>query len=56
MTFRARFPQYLKRVSPLVVAPAALLLSQGQAHAVLNVNIFDDGPNLKVTVTGSISP
>lgn len=56
MTFLTRFSQHLKRVSPLVVAPAALLLSQGQAHAVLNVNIFDDGPNLKVTVTGSISP
>jgi MYXO-CTERM domain-containing protein len=39
----------------LLAAPAALLLSQGQAKAVLNVNIFDDGPNLKVTVNGSIS-
>jgi hypothetical protein len=56
MTILAHFSQHLKRVSPLLVAPAALLLSQGQARAVLNVNIFDDGPNLKVTVTGSISP
>jgi MYXO-CTERM domain-containing protein len=32
------------------------MLSQGQAKAILNVNIFDDGPNLKVTVTGSIAP
>jgi hypothetical protein len=46
-----------KRISlPLLAAPAALLLSQGQAKAVLYINIFDDGPNLKVTVNGSISP
>lgn len=56
MTILSHFSQHFKRVSPLLVAPAALLLSQGQAHAVLNVNIFDDGPNLKVTVKGSISP
>jgi len=47
--------QRLKRFTPLLAAPAALLLSQGQAKAVLNVRIFDDGPNLKITVTGSIS-
>ena len=46
-----------KRISlPLLAVPAALLLSQGQAKAVLYINIFDDGPNLKVTVNGSISP
>ena len=45
-----------KRLAPLLAAPAALFLSQGQAKAVLNINIFDDGPNLKVTVDGSISP
>jgi hypothetical protein len=39
----------------LLAAPATLLLSQGQAKAILNVRIFDDGPNLKVTVEGSIS-
>jgi hypothetical protein len=39
----------------LLAAPAALLLSQGQAKAILNINIFDDGPNLKVTVQGSLS-
>ena len=47
--------QRCKRLTPLLAAPAALLLSQGQAKAVLYVNIFDDGPNLKVTVKGSIS-
>ena len=50
-----RLPQRCKRLIPLLAAPAALLFSQGQAKAVLNVNIFDDGPNLKVTVNGSIS-
>lgn len=49
-------PQKLFRViSPLLAAPAALLLSQGQAKAILNVNIFDDGPNLKITVQGSLT-
>ncbi len=47
--------QLSKRLSPLLAAPIALLLSQGQAKAMLNVNIFDEGSNLKVTVTGSIS-
>jgi len=47
--------QRLKRFTPLLAAPVALLLSQGQAKAILNVRIFDDGPNLKVTVTGSIA-
>ena len=47
--------QLSKRLSPLLAAPFALLLSQAQAKAMLNVNIFDEGSNLKVTVTGSIS-
>ena len=47
--------QRCRLFSTLLAAPAALLLSQGQAKAILNVNIFDDGPNLKVTVNGSIS-
>ena len=48
---------HCKRISlPLLAVPAALLLSQGQAKAVLYINIFDDGPNLKVTVNCSISP
>lgn len=48
--------QRCKRFSPLLALPAALLLIQGDAKAILTVNIFDDGPNLKVTVTGSIAP
>jgi hypothetical protein len=46
---------HFKRLTPLLAVPAALLLGQGQAKAILNVNIFDDGPNLKVTVQGSLS-
>jgi hypothetical protein len=33
-----------------------VVLGQDQAKAVLNVNIFESGPNLKITVTGSIAP
>lgn len=33
-----------------------MVLGQDQAKAVLNVNIFESGPNLKITVTGSIAP
>ncbi len=43
-----------KKLSP-VSAPAALLLSGDPAKAILNINIFDDGPNLKVVVSGSLS-
>lgn len=43
------------RLVPMLAAPATLLLSQGQAMAILNVNIFDDGPNLKISVSGSLS-
>jgi len=44
-----------KRLIALLAFPAALLLSQGQAKAVLNVRIFNDGPNLTVNVTGNLS-
>ena len=47
--------KHCKHFVPLLAASAALLLSQGQAKAILNVNIFDDGPNLKITVQGSLS-
>jgi hypothetical protein len=48
-------PKFFKRLLPLLVAPAALLLSQGQAKAILTINIFDDGPNLKITVQGLLA-
>lgn len=47
--------RHCKRLSPLLAVPAALLLLQGQAKAVLTLNIFDDGPNLKVNLVGSLS-
>jgi hypothetical protein len=47
--------KHCKHFVPLLAASAALLLSQGQAKAILNVNIFDDDPNLKVTVQGPLS-
>jgi len=50
-----QLPQRCKRFIPMLVAPAALLLGQGQAKAILNVKIFDDGPNLKISVSGSLS-
>jgi hypothetical protein len=50
-----QIPQRCKRLVPLLAAPAALLLGQGQAKAILNVNIFDDGPNLRISVSGSLS-
>ena len=52
---RNNFAKRCKRLAFLLAAPAALLLSQGQAKAVVNVYIYNDGPDLKVSVTGSIS-
>jgi hypothetical protein len=39
----------------LLSIPGALLLGAESANAILNINIFDDGPNLKVIVSGSLS-
>ncbi len=39
----------------LISAPAILALGADPAKAILNINIFDDGPNLKVVVSGSLS-
>jgi len=39
----------------LISAPVALLLSADPAKAILNIAIFDDGPNLKIEVTGCLS-
>jgi hypothetical protein len=46
---------YFKHSSLLLAAPAILLLTQGQAKAILNIRIFDDGPDLKITVDGALS-
>ena len=46
--------QHCKRLSPLLCAPAALLLSQGQAKAVLTYNIFESGGDVVVQTSGSL--
>jgi MYXO-CTERM domain-containing protein len=47
--------QRCKRLTPLLAAPAALLLTQGQAKAVLTYNIFESGGNVVVQTTGSLN-
>ncbi len=44
-----------KRFTPLLATPAALLLSQGQAKAVLTYNIFESGGNVVVRASGSLN-
>jgi len=44
-----------KRFKPLLAAPAALLLIQGQAKAVLTYNIFESGGNVVVRASGSLN-
>jgi len=43
-----------KRLSPLLAAPAALLLVQGQAKAVLTYNIFESAGAVIVQTSGSL--
>ena len=43
-----------KRFTPLLAAPAALLLSQEQAKAVLTYNIFESAGNVVVQTSGSL--
>ena len=43
-----------KRLTPLLAAPAALLLSQGQAKAVLTYYIFESSGNVVVQTSGSL--
>lgn len=48
--------QHCKRFIPLLSAPAALLLSQGQAKAFLTFNIFESSSNVIVQTGGSPLP
>jgi hypothetical protein len=41
-------PNASSALRPLLAAPAALLLSQGDAKAILNFNIFESGGNVIV--------
>jgi hypothetical protein len=47
--------QLLKRLTPLLAAPAALLVNPGRADAVLTYNIFQDGPNVVLQASGFIN-
>jgi hypothetical protein len=44
-----------KRLSPLLAAPAALLLTQGEAKAILTYNIFENAGNVVVQTSGSLN-
>lgn len=44
-----------KRLSSLLAAPAVLLLSQGQAQAILTYNIFESAGNVVVQTNGSLN-
>lgn len=48
------FAKRCKRLTPLLAAPAALLLSQGQAKAVLTYYIFESAGNVEVQAVGSL--
>jgi hypothetical protein len=54
MTFQT-LAQHCKPFIPLLAAPAALLLSQGQAKAVLTYNIFESAGNVVVQTSGSLN-
>jgi len=43
-----------KRFTPLLAAPAALLLIQGEAKAILTYNIFESAGNVVVQTSGSL--
>ena len=47
--------KHCKRLIPLLSAPAALLLMEGQAKAVLTYNIFESGGNVVVQTSGSLN-
>jgi hypothetical protein len=47
--------QRSKRLTPFLAAPAALLLTQGQAKAVLTYNIFEASGNVVVETSGNLN-
>jgi hypothetical protein len=47
--------QRCKRFSPLLALPAALLLTQGEAKALLTYNIYESGGNVVVQASGSLN-
>ncbi len=55
LTSMPRFAQRHKLFAPLLVAPASLLLLQGQAKAILIFEILQTGSNVTINARGSIS-
>jgi hypothetical protein len=53
--FIRTFAQRCKRLTPLLAAPAALLLLQGQAKAFLTYNIYESAGNVVVQTSGSLN-
>jgi hypothetical protein len=47
--------QRCKRFSPLLAVPAALLLAQGEAKALLTYNVYESGGNVVVQASGSLN-
>jgi hypothetical protein len=50
-----QLPSFFERLSPLLAAPAALLLSQGDAKAILTYNIFESGGSVVFQASGSLN-
>jgi hypothetical protein len=50
-----KFAQRYKRFAPLLVAPAYLLLLQGQAQAIVIFEILQTGADVTINTSGSIS-
>jgi hypothetical protein len=44
----------VKHLAPLLAAPAVLVLTQGRAEAILNINIFQSGADVVVRTSGSL--
>jgi len=55
LTSMPRFAQRHKLLAPLLVAPASLLLLQGQAKAILIFEILQTGSDVTINSSGSIS-
>jgi len=50
-----QLPKRCKSLIPLLAAPAALLLSQGQAKAILTYNIFESGGTVVAQTSSSLN-
>ncbi len=55
MTYLARYINKISKNLIIFSTPAALLLGADPAKADININMFDEGSNLKVVTSGSLS-